>query len=145
MTPAERIAQLTAERAGGVIPRPPVVRAHNRVTQEPTPADPVAGRTLPEAWRKTADDWQNRERRQAAIDRETRIAAWAVSRCLGDGWHYELQENTGRVHIVYRDGYGFSFCRVWNDSSTSSSKVVAMRPYVAANCVVYVVCSGRPV
>jgi len=51
------------------------------------------------------------------MDRETRIAAWAVARCLGSEWRYEREDNPGRFHIVHRGGHGVSFGRMWNDSS----------------------------
>lgn len=118
MTPAERIAQLTAARAGGAItlPRRPVARAQTP-HEDSSPVDPVAWRSLPETWRTVADDWQNRDSRGRAINIETRIAAWAVARCLGQDWHAEPtdMDNRNRINIIHRDGYGFGFGRTWND------------------------------
>jgi hypothetical protein len=118
MTPDERIAELMAERAVGTItpPRRPVVRAQTQCV-ESKPTDPVAGRSLPEAWRNVADDFANMNRRQRAIKIETRIAAWAIARCLGVKWHAEPPDwgNHNRINIVHRDGFGFSLMRAWND------------------------------
>jgi hypothetical protein len=126
----ERIAQLMAERAGGAItlPRRPVVRARTHYL-EPKPTDPVAGRSLPETWRQITDDFANMDHRQRAIKLETRIAAWAIARCLGVKWHAEPPDwgNRNRINIVHRDGFGFSLMRVWNDPGRF--RIVPLRRY----------------
>jgi hypothetical protein len=123
MNAEERIAQLTAERAGGAViavPRRPAVRAqiNGNEYHEPAPVDPLAGRCLPESWRKIPDEWKTRDRLAAALNLETRIAAWAIARCLGEDWRAEPVDwnNRSRVEVVHRDGYGFSFGRSWRDN-----------------------------
>jgi hypothetical protein len=116
MTPAERIAQLMAERAVGTIstPRRPIVRARTHYV-EPSPVDPVAGRCLPERWRKITDDWNHYEPRRLAIKVETKIAAWAIARCLGTDWRYEPDGNRECFKLIHRNGYGMHFRRLWQD------------------------------
>ena len=61
------------------------------------------------------------------MSQELRIAAWAVSRCLGSDWRYERQEGHTRCCIVHSDGYGVAFDRVWNNPGRF--RIVPLRRY----------------
>lgn len=120
MTPQERIAQIAAER-GVPIParrrRTPPAGGKRPPAAADTQVDLVADRRLPEAWKRHPADWQNEDARRAAMDRETRIAAWAITTLLGPDWRYEPSryDSRGRYHIVHRHGHGFDIARQWNN------------------------------
>lgn len=119
MTPEERIAQLTKERAGGVVtlPRRPAVAVDY---QPAKPADPVSGFALPGSWRSIPDRYDNNGRRDCLCRLETKLAAWAVARLLGPDWDYRepsLERRYPSFDIFHKEGYGVRLSCVWNDNS----------------------------
>jgi len=107
---ARAIVGATAERKR--LPRPSSVTGSAAVAT----GNPLAGKSLPGAWQAIPDDYQHSEQRRQAIDREDKIAAWAIARLLGDGWSYQRSQHD-RLEIVHRDGYGMNFSRVWNNAN----------------------------